>query len=100
MVPPNDIEPFAIRFSGEARETAKVVSAETIAKVMESLEYFARECARRLARGGSPSRDELDPIATRFAMAECTFDDFTRTITVTALDPIPGSPQAGAEAAA
>lgn len=78
--------PFSLHFSGTAWAQIGALDAIYFEELQRTLEHFARISALRLARGEPRLVDECVPITAGAVIAECRFDDFHRTITVSRID--------------
>lgn len=77
--------PFSLHFSGTAWAQIGALEAHHFERLQDTLEYFAEAAAFRLARGEPQLIDECVPITAGPLIAECCFDDYGRSITVSRL---------------
>lgn len=85
-MPPDSVQPFSLHFSGEAWSQIGSLQAAHFERLQLILEHFAIRAAERL-NGGAPETVEFCvPITAGAVVAECVFNDLTRTITVTHIE--------------
>jgi hypothetical protein len=77
---------YVLHFSGAAWSQIGSLEASHFEALQNTLEHFAVRAYARLQAGAFPRVDERVPIAAGRVVAECTFDDHSRSITVEQLE--------------
>lgn len=77
---------YALHFSGEVWSQIGSLSADDFDALSLVVEHYAQRAGEWLKAAGHPTVDECVPIISGRLIAECSFDDYRRTVTVERLE--------------